>query len=444
MDGMSFAIGFLAGLVLMTIVLLVLVKMIKIRFVADRNQASAQLQERLRLQDQQLIQSSQEREHWTKEREGLQRQIQDLTGTLHVVKTRWEEEQKHSQEKLKLLEEAKAQLGQQFKALAGDIFEEKSRNFRHQSRENLDQVLQPFKEQLNQFRKKVEETHAVNLRERAGLSQQIKNLQELNKQMSQEAVNLTKALKGQTKTQGTWGEMILETVLEKSGLEKGREYEIQVHSRSEEGKRYQPDVIVHLPQKRDVIIDSKVSLIAYEKFCNAESEKERLEALQSHLISLRGHIRDLSRKAYQDLEGLKTMDFVFLFIPVEGALSAALQGDSQLFMEALDKNIVLVGPATLLATLRTIENLWRQERQNQNVMQVVHRAGKLYDKFASFVSDMQQIGSRLNQAQQAYDGALNKLSTGRGNILRQVEELQELGIRGSKKIPENLFSSPQE
>ncbi|MBD3647098.1 MAG: DNA recombination protein RmuC, partial [Pseudomonadales bacterium] len=359
-----------------------------------------------------------------------------------ALQSRMEEQQHHHREKLELLEQTRERLNEEFKQLAGEIFEAKHRTFKQESREQLDNMLKPLGERIREFEKRVEKTYSDESRERFSLIKEVKNLQDLNAKISEDAVNLTNALKGHSKTQGTWGEVSLERVLERSGLEKDREYEIQVNMKTEEGRRLQPDVVVHLPEEKDVIIDAKVSLTAYERFCSTEDEAERQASLKAHIQSIRSHIKRLSDKDYQNLEAVRTLDFVLLFVPVEAAFSLAVQEDGELFSDAFDLNIVVVSPSTLLATLRTIQNIWRYEQQNRNAQEIAGKAGALYDKFVNFVSDLEDIGARLASAQNAWESAHNKLTTGRGNLVRRAEDMKELGARVSKSLPKNLVEMP--
>ncbi|MFH5883840.1 DNA recombination protein RmuC [Halalkalibaculum sp. DA3122] len=326
----------------------------------------------------------------------------------------------------------------EFENLANKILEEKSQKFTEQNREKLDQLLKPLGEKMEEFKQKVEETHKEDLKGRSSLEQHLKHLQELNQQMAREAKDLTKALKGESQTQGSWGEVILQRILEKSGLTRGREYEIQEHHQTEDGRRLYPDVVVYLPDNKRLVIDSKVSLTAYERFASAEDDAERQAALKQHVSSLRSHVKGLSSKNYEQLHGGNSPDFVLMFVPIESAFGVALQQDSSLYYEAFDKNVVIVSPSTLLATLATIDSVWKQEYQNRNAQEIADRGGKLYDKFVNFVESMQDIGQRIRQTQESYNEAMNRLSTGHGNLTRQVEMLRELGAKTSKQLPENM------
>lgn len=341
------------------------------------------------------------------------------------------------------IEELEKRFIKEFENLANKILDEKSTKFTEQNRQNLDQILKPLGEKIKDFEKKVEDVYVTDSKERASLVQQIKTLHELNQQMSKDATNLTNALKGETKTQGNWGEFILESLLEKSGLAKDREYFLQESLTSEDGRRYQPDVIIRLPENKSVIIDSKVSLLAYEKFSSAENEDDRLDSIKEHILSIRNHIKNLNSKNYQNLYGIDGLDFVLMFLPIEPAFSLALQNDSGLFQEAYDKNIVIVSPTTLLATLRTIASIWRQENQNKNAIEIARQSGALYDKFVGFVEDLQTIGSRIEQTQSAYSDAMKKLSTGRGNLLNSAEKIRKLGAKASKTLPQTLIDDDE-
>jgi DNA recombination protein RmuC len=341
------------------------------------------------------------------------------------------------------IEELQNKFVKEFENLANKILDEKSSKFTLQNKENLDRILKPLSENIKAFEKKVEDVYVNDTKERATLAQQIKTLHDLNQQMSKDATNLTNALKGETKSQGNWGEFILESLLEKSGLAKDREYFLQESIISEGGRRFQPDVIIRLPENKSVIIDSKVSLNAYEKFSSAENGDERLGSIKEHILSIRNHIKNLNGKNYQSLYGIDGLDFVLMFLPIEPAFSLALQNDSGLFQEAYDKNIVIVSPTTLLATLRTIASIWRQENQNKNAIEIARQSGALYDKFVGFVEDLQTIGSRIEQTQNAYSDAMKKLSTGRGNLLNSAEKIRKLGAKTSKTLPQSLIDDDE-
>jgi len=337
------------------------------------------------------------------------------------------------------LTQLKEQFTKEFENLANKIFEEKTQKFTDQNKTNLSEILTPLGEKIKDFEKKVNDVYVNESKDRASLKEQLNLLQSLNQQMSKETQNLTKALKGETKTQGNWGEFILESVLEKSGLVKDREYSIQQSFTTEEGKRYQPDVIINLPEGKTLIVDSKVSLLAYEKFWSSEEETEKTIALKEHLQSLRNHIKGLSDKNYQNLYEVKSLDFVILFVPIEPAFALAMQADPALFNEAFDKNIVIVSPSTLLVTLKTVASIWRFEYQNRNAIDIAKKAGDLHDKFVGFVDDLIGLGNKMRDSQKAYEGAMNKLSTGAGNIVKRTDELRKLGAKASKSLPQTLL-----
>lgn len=347
-----------------------------------------------------------------------------------------EEEKRAAQEKQELLERSKEQLKLEFQNLANRIFEEKSTKFSTQNQENLNLLLKPFKEQMSEFKKKVEDTYTTEAKERHTLAKEISQLKELNLKMSQDAINLTNALKGESKTQGNWGEMVLERILEESGLRKGIEYEVQASFKDEEGATLRPDVIIRLPEEKDIVVDSKLSLNAYEAYNSAETQEEQQRHLLAHLQSIRNHIRDLSGKKYDHLEGLRSLDFVLMFMPIESAFLLAAREDSQLFAHAFERHIVIVSPSTLLVTLRTIQNIWRYEYQNQNAQEIARQAGNLYDKFTGFVEDMDKIGTQLQRTQVSYDEAYKKLSTGKGNLINRANTMLELGVKSKKRLEE--------
>lgn len=367
-----------------------------------------------------------------------------LRSKISSLESQLESQQKTTVEKLELVIHAREELTSQFKSLANDILDEKSRKFADQNKTNLETLLGPLGEKIRDFQKKVEDVYDKESKQRFSLENEIKTLRDLNTRMSQDAINLTNALKGQSKTQGAWGEIILERVLEMSGLVRGREYEIQVTLTSEEGKRSCPDVIIFLPEKRHLVIDSKVNLVAYERYCTLADGPERDAELKRNIAAFRKHIGELDLKRYQDHYKLNSLDFVLMFVPIEGAFMVAVQDDANLFNQAFEKNLVIVSPSTLLATMRTISNLWRQEYQSRNAIKIAKQAGRLYDKFAGFVDDLKDIGIKLQAAQATYDAAHNKLALGRGNIVSRVENLRLLGARAKKVLPPDLVEDAME
>lgn len=358
--------------------------------------------------------------------------------TLATIEADYRNLQEKLHDQKKEVEKLQEQFRTEFKNLANEILEEKSKKFTEQNSENIHQLLKPLGEKIEEFRKRVEDTHREDVKGRSSLEQHLRTLQELNQNMSEEAKNLTKALKGDTKQQGNWGEVILQRILEKSGLIKGREYDIQESHTMEDGRRLQPDVIIRLPDEKHLVVDSKVSLTAYERFVSATDEDEQKSALKQHVSSIRAHVKGLSGKNYQELYAFNSPNFVLMFIPVEPAFAAALQTDNDLFNEAFDRNIIIVSPTTLLATLATIENVWKQEYQNKNAMEIATRGGRLYDKFVDFVKDMTGIGQRIDQTQKSYEDAMNKLTSGTGNLVRQAEMLRDLGAKASKQLPAGM------
>ncbi len=380
-----------------------------------------------------------------KENETLSQELQSLREQKAVLVTSLELERKQQGEKLALLNESKEQMSIAFKNIANEIFEDKSKKFEDKNKESLSTVLTPLQEKILQFEKRVEETYDKESKERFSLAREIKQLQELNSKIGEDAVNLTNALKGDNKTQGNWGELVLESLLENAGLVKGREYDIQVSLQSTEGERLQPDVIVHLPESRDIIIDSKVSLKAWDSYCSADDEVEKPEMLKRHIQSVRNHVKSLSAKDYQKLLGISSLDYVFMFMPIDAAYSVAIQNDPELSQFAFEKNIVFVSPTMLLTTLKLAQNLWRLDQQNQNAVEIAEKAGALYDKFVNFVGDLEEIGTKIDSSKKSFDKAHNKLSSGNGNLIRRVEDLKKLGAKTSKKLRhEKLSENEQE
>jgi len=365
----------------------------------------------------------------------LSTEIAKLTTTLEL-------ERSQTKEKFEFRENTEKQLSNQFKILADEILEEKSRKFTDQNKTNLDQILEPLKIKISEFQGKVQEVYIQEGKDRSALSEQVKQLMALNNQLSDDAHNLTQALKGQSKAQGNWGELILERVLEASGLRKGHEYNVQISHVREDGTRVQPDVVIHLPENRHLIVDAKVSLTAYEIHANADNDPERNAAIKKHLESVRSHIKELSEKNYQQLYGLQSFDFVLMFIPVEPAFMLAISHDNNLWLESWNKNILLVSPSTLLFVVRTVAHLWKQEQQNRNAQEIASRGAELYNKLAGFVDDLNMLGKRLQQAQISYDDAYSKFSKGKGNVIRQAEMLKQLGVKPTKPLSQNLTADP--
>ena len=375
---------------------------------------------------------------WNLERNQKEVELRRLDAHASALAAELREQQDSHQQRLNDLQGSRDELRAQFAELAGKIFDEREQRFAETSNERLGQLLDPLKERIQSFEKRVEESYQQESRERFSLGKELERLQQLNLRLSDEATNLTRALKGQ-KTQGNWGELILERVLEHAGLEKGREYQTQVSLKGPDGERFQPDVLIMLPGDKQVVVDSKVSLTAYQQYVGADDDVIGQAALKQHVLSLRNHVKGLASKDYKRLEGLHSLDFVLLFVPIEAAFSAALQAEPNLFQEAFDRHIVIVSPTTLLATLRVIDSLWKQERQGQNAREIAERAGWLYDKFVLFIQDLDEVGNRLQQLDKAYSSARNKLTEGRGNLVSRSEQLKLLGARASKSLPADLL-----
>ncbi|WP_394132072.1 DNA recombination protein RmuC [Marinobacter nauticus] len=413
-------------------------------------QQSAALENRLAALDSELTakqdrlaQLASESNQYQQRAETLSEELGQLKVELREQQVTLDKERRSASEKLELLEKNRDALKQEFENLANRIFDQKSERFSQQSKTSLDSLLNPFRDQLQDFRKRVEDVYTTETRDRQALRSEIKSLQELNRQITEEAANLTRALKGDKKIQGNWGELILERVLERSGLRKGVEYETQGSYRDEDNQLLRPDVIVHLPDQRNLVIDSKVSLVAYQQWVTADQEEERAAALKQHVEAVRNHIRALSEKDYSQLNGLHSPDFVLLFMPIEPAFVAAFQQDENLFAEAFERKIIVVTPTTLLATLRTIENIWRYERQSQNARRIADRAGAVYDKLRVFVEAMEKLGSQLHTAQGTYDNAMNTLTRGRGNLISQANRFVELGVRVKKELPKSIVDQAE-
>ncbi|MRX67686.1 DNA recombination protein RmuC [Flavobacterium resistens] len=401
-----------------------------------------------------LNQQELQKEQLETERNNFQKQIQLINAEKENIRTEkdslaiqlskkevdfenlWE---RHKEQKVEITE-LQEKFTKEFENLANKILEEKSAKFTEQNSENMKSILLPLQDKIQGFEKKVEQTHKESIDYHAALRQQIIGLSEMNAQMSKETLNLTKALKGDTKMQGNWGELVLERVLEKSGLEKGREYEVQQSFTNTEGSRVLPDVVINLPDGKKMIVDSKVSLVAYEKWVNEESELLKIDFLKEHVSSIKRHVEQLGNKNYHDLYQIESPDFVLLFIPIEPAFAIALNEDATLYNRAFDKNIVIVTPTTLLATLRTIDSMWTNQKQQENAFEIARQAGALYDKFEGFVSDLVRIGNKIKDTKTEYESAMNKLVDGKGNLISSVERLKKMGAKAKKSLPENIIA----
>jgi DNA recombination protein RmuC len=402
------------------------IEQLKIQFQTERNQF-----------EKSLLQLSSEKENLQKEKESL---------AIHLAKKEndfenlWERNKEQKQE----VEQLQEKFTKEFENLANKILEEKTVKFTEQNKENLKNILSPLQDRIQLFEKKVEDTHKESIDYHAALRQQISGLREMNEQMSKETINLTKALKGDSKMQGNWGELVLERVLEKSGLEKDREYFVQQSHVTEDGNRVFPDVIINLPDGKKMIIDSKVTLTAYERYINEEDSELKNQHLKEHIVSINRHVEQLGNKNYHDLYHMESPDFVLLFIPIESAFAVALNQDTTLYNKAFEKNIVIVTPSTLLATLRTIDSMWTNQKQQENAIEIARQAGALYDKFEGFVSDLIKIGKKMDEAKIEYGNAMNKLVDGKGNLVNSVEKLKKMGAKAKKSLPEAVLKRAEE
>jgi DNA recombination protein RmuC len=379
-----------------------------------------------------LLQLSSEKENLQKEKESLAIQLAKKENDFDNL---WERNKEQKQE----VEQLQEKFTKEFENLANKILEEKTVKFTEQNKENLKNILSPLQDRIQLFEKKVEDTHKESIDYHAALRQQILGLREMNEQMSKETINLTKALKGDSKMQGNWGELVLERVLEKSGLEKDREYFVQQSHTTEDGNRVFPDVIINLPDGKKMIIDSKVTLTAYERYINEEDDNLKNQHLKEHVVSINRHVEQLGNKNYQDLYHMESPDFVLLFIPIESAFAIALNEDTTLYNKAFEKNIVIVTPSTLLATLRTIDSMWTNQKQQENAIEIARQAGALYDKFEGFVGDLIKIGKKMDEAKIEYGNAMNKLVDGKGNLITSVEKLKKMGAKAKKALPESVL-----
>ena len=382
--------------------------------------------------EKQLAASSAEKETIRNEKDSLAIQLSKKEVDFENL---WERNKEQKEEVEKLQEK----FTKEFENLANKILEEKSNKFTEQNKENMKNILSPLQDKIQLFEKKVEDTHKESIDYHAALRQQILGLREMNEQMSKETINLTKALKGDSKMQGNWGELVLERVLEKSGLEKDREYYVQQSHTNTDGQRVFPDVVINLPDGKKMIVDSKVSLTAYEKYVNEEDDTLKNGYLKEHVNSIKRHVEQLGEKNYQDLYQIESPDFVLLFIPMEPAFAIALNEDLTLYNKAFEKNIVIVTPSTLLATLRTIDSMWTNQKQQENALEIARQAGALYDKFEGFVADLVKVGNKIKDSKTEYDNAMNKLVEGKGNLINSVERLKKMGAKAKKSLPENIL-----
>lgn len=411
----------------------------KALFSANSKSEKASLEEKINGLFQQIEQFKMQLTQTAQERENIRTEKEALAIQLSKKETDFENLWERNKEQKDEVEKLQEKFTKEFENLANKILEEKTSKFTEQNKENLKNILTPLNEKIQLFEKKVEDTHKESIDYHAALRQQILGLREMNEQMSKETLNLTKALKGDSKMQGNWGELILERVLEKSGLEKGREYEVQQSFTAEDGSRVFPDVVINLPDGKKMVVDSKVTLTAYERYVNEENEAEKNQYLKEHVMSIRRHVDQLGSKNYHDLYQMESPDFVLLFIPIESAFALALNEDTTLYNKAFEKNIVIVTPSTLLATLRTIDSMWANQKQQENALEIARQAGALYDKFEGFVTDLVKIGKKMDEAKVEYQGAMNKLVEGKGNLVVSAEKLKKMGAKAKKALPENIL-----
>lgn len=396
-----------------------------------------QLQNNIEALENRLLSSEEEKTNLQSEKAQLGNQIVRYQADSENLQLK-NREQKEEVEKLQ------EKFTKEFENLANKILEEKSKTFTERNEKNIKDILTPLNEKIQLFEKKVEESQKENISIHSALKEQLLNLQTQNLKITQEAENLTKALKGDSKMQGNWGELVLERVLEKSGLEKDREYSVQQSFTLEDGSRVLPDVIIHLPDGKKMVVDSKVSLTDYERYVNAEDDVLQAKHLKDHINSLRRHVDQLSAKKYEDLYTMESPDFVLLFVPIEPAFAIAINNDNSLYNKAFEQNIIIVTPSTLLATLRTIDSMWNNEKQQRNAIEIARQAGALYDKFEGFVGDLTKVGKKMDDAKDEYKGAMNKLVEGRGNIVTSIEKLKKMGAKAKKSIPEPFLKRAQE
>ena len=387
---------------------------------------------------------SEERDVLKADLKETQDKLSETEQSLASARTHFKDQEARQAEQKKEFEELNKRFNTEFENLANKILDEKSKKFTDQNKENIELILNPLRERIKDFEKKVDEKYDNEQKERASLKGEIKTLHELNKQISLEAHNLTTALKGDSKKQGNWGELILERILENSGLIKGEEYFTQQTTYNESGDRLFPDVVIQLPDDKQIIIDSKVSSVAYERFVNSDDDAEQDKWLKAHVTSVKAHIKGLSEKNYHTSKGMDSPEFVLMFMPIESSFSASIRADDELFNFAWDKRIVIVSPSTLLATLRTVSSIWKQDRQTKNAIEIAQKSGDMYNKFVGFVEDMQKIGSRLSSTQTAYNDGMKKLSEGTGNLVRRAEELRKMGAKATKQLPSEMLGLEDE
>jgi len=440
MDALLAGSGLVAGCLLASLLWWILARRRRLRMVAELAERDSvideqqgklqQLEKQLAITESRLDQlSTLESNLATKERDLSAAHRENAT-----LKTQLQLEQQHYAEQLTLLKDAKAQLTKEFENLANKIFENKQQQFTQHSRTTLDGAINPLREQIKEFKKQVEDSYHKENAERNKLVGQITELQKQTNQIGQDAVNLATALRGSSKAQGNWGEVILERLLEESGLHKGREYETQVSLKDESGNRRNPDVIVRLPENKDIVIDAKVSLVDYETYCNCDDDNDKAAALKRHIASIRAHVDNLSRKNYESLEQIRSLDFVFIFVPIEAAFMLALEHEPGLFKYAYDKHIILVSPTTLLATLRTVENIWRYEKQNRNAERIAAMAGGLHDQFVLVMDSIEDLGQNIQRTQNAYEQTQKRMQTGRGNLVKRIRDLEKLGAKTKRRL----------
>ncbi|WP_432410268.1 DNA recombination protein RmuC [Rasiella sp. SM2506] len=378
------------------------------------------------------------------ERELIRKEKDFLNGELVRRNAEFENLDHKNREQKAEVEKLQEKFTKEFENLANKILADNSNKFTKQNKDNIDVILKPLQDKIEKFEKKVEDTHKESIDRHAMLRQQIIGLKELNEQMSKEATNLTKALKGDSKIQGNWGELVLEKVLEKSGLEKDREYFVQNSFTNVDGKRILPDVVIHLPDNKRMVIDSKVSLVGYERYVNEEDGELKERYLKEHLLSLKRHVDQLSAKNYQDIYEMESPDFVLLFVPIEPAFAIAINKDNSIYNKAFEQNIIIVTPSTLLATLRTIDSMWTNEKQQRNAIEISRQAGALYDKFAGLIKDLTGVGKKMDDAKSDYSAAMNKLFEGKGNLITSVEKLKKMGAKAKKALPEKIIKRAEE